>query len=285
MTTLTIQSEQLVEYFICQYSADPFRREPRNVGVIAHRDGKLAYRFVGETSTGIDRRRIRWIHDEDAYEQWVHFWTKAVTKPDWKSKLISSGKRNYFVIDGGLLAGSENDEMEKVVDYLFTVLVERDGLDPLIEEDDRPHSSKEFKAEVQNLFRANGLMANQKGAGRSPIYADRDLFGKKTPHRFAFVQSNGIKRPMEVFDFESSQTKHIIHHAGWARTAFEDVLDYEPTADPFALIRPPESLQKRDTFDHAAAMLRGCCTIIDVTNTRARESFIENCKMHAGLLL
>lgn len=285
MTTLTIQSEAAAEYVICQYMPDPFRREPRNVGVIVKHGGQVLHRFAGESTSGIDARRVRWIHDSQAYRQWVRFWTKNCTQQDWKERLLSSGKRHYYVIDGGCLLGSEQHEAEKVVDYLFAVLVDNAGLDQLLHDTVDNELNREFKVEVSALFRQQGLMSNQISSGHGAIFADRDLFGLTQPHRFAFVQFNGHKRPMELFDFDRTPRKTLEYHAGWARNAFLDVCKADQNVQPFALVAPPESIQKREAFDYAQGLLETVCEWVNLRDPRQSQEFINDCKRVAGLML
>jgi hypothetical protein len=48
-----------VQYWIAKNVEDPFRNEPRNVGVIARDAKDIAARFVGERDSGeIDRRLL-----------------------------------------------------------------------------------------------------------------------------------------------------------------------------------------------------------------------------------
>jgi hypothetical protein len=90
---------------------------------------------------------------------------------------------------------------------------------------------------------------------------------------------------MEVFDFEHSPQNHIELHAGWARSAFIDVLEEDTRAQPVAIITPPESLHKREVYEYASKLLVDCCQIVDLTRAACKDDFIADCKKHAGLLL
>lgn len=219
------QSEDLAEYFIFQYMPDPFRREPKNVGVAVHFRGEVQARFFARTAQStddkpaIDRRRTGRIKDPSTYAQWVKYWTKAIKQQNWKARLLESSKMQYTVIPGGQVGGVQDSGIEQVLEYLYNMLVEDNGFDVLVE-DERASSSIELRQEIQAVFTKEGLTASKKHSGRGQIYTDRDVFGTTGPFRFHFVQVNGAERPMEVFDFRRSPQRHLEYHIGWARTTW-----------------------------------------------------------------
>ena len=69
-----------VKYWLAQYTENPLRREPRNVGVIVENCVSRSARFLGEEhptdeiKTGIDGRYLRQIQFDKAYRSWVRRW-------------------------------------------------------------------------------------------------------------------------------------------------------------------------------------------------------------------
>ncbi len=112
-------SEMVADVAICQYVADPFRHESRNIGVISRVNGTFVSRFLGERDDIIDGRSAPFINDINAYKQWVKHWKKvcARSEDDWKEKLFRTGKSNYFVIDGGQLTNVDGSSTEAIIDY------------------------------------------------------------------------------------------------------------------------------------------------------------------------
>lgn len=258
---------------------DPFRREPRNVGVIARFGDTVAARFVGQAPNGeLDGRKIRFAKDPAAYRQWVAYWTNTASAKSWKDELIGSSKRNYLVVDGGNIANFI--DAEKAIDSLFSQLVS----DEIAENDGRPEVDKELKRKVHSLFRDSGLMSNQVGAGHAGIYSDKDLLGHKQFHRFTFVQVNGAKRPMEVFDFNRSARKNLERHAGWSKTAFLDIHEAGGEVHPFALMMPPTSASREDVYKYSRQILNEVCEFVDLSSNSETDAFLTDCRTAAGFL-
>ena len=126
---------------IVRYVADPVRNEPRNVGVIAWRDGQGAARFLGENEDGdLDGRRVsRLIEDWRAYDQWVTFWRERLsaanerpagrgTKPKASSVLesLADSTRGGFEIRLGAEAMVTGDQwnLDRMVREAFDRFVQ-----------------------------------------------------------------------------------------------------------------------------------------------------------------
>ena len=57
-----------VRGFSAQYVPDPFRQEPRNVGVFGVRDDRIVARFYGEVGNGTpDGRKLRMFARPDVF--------------------------------------------------------------------------------------------------------------------------------------------------------------------------------------------------------------------------
>lgn len=285
---MTIASEKVAEFMLCQYMGDAVRREPRNIGVIVVRDAEVACRFLGESPAGIDGRSLRFIRELDAYKQWVTYWKRLVSKNDQelRKELLSSGKRNYYVIPGGSVAGSESDELDYVCDYLFSTLVSQGGVDELDEDTDSVKSSKTLERIVATVFRDANILGDSSRM-RAPVYCDKDLMGINHFHRFAFAQTNGVVRGIEVFDFNSKKSKQLKHHAAWAKVAFTEVkkaMGSHSDVDMVSIVQPAERPEFKETEQYCIDMLQESCGICDWSDQRERESLVIKCRKSAGAL-
>jgi len=134
------------ELAVVRYIADPVRDEPKNVGVIAWRDGRGAARFLGETDAGdLDGRRVsRLIEDWRAFDQWVTFWraqlTAANAAPVRKRNGVTAAKflenladatRGGFELRLGAQAmvSGEQLDLERTVREAFERLVQSSVID------------------------------------------------------------------------------------------------------------------------------------------------------------
>jgi len=282
-----IQSEIACEYFICQYLADAFRREPRNVGVIVRRDQQVECLFAGETDSGVDGRKIGWIRDQNAYKQWVAFWKRQVERRDvnLEKRLLESGKTNYYVVSGGTLAGTSSDSLRYVCNYLFSTLVSFGGVDDL-EEADEEKSSPPLERMIASAFREAKIFGSVSRSS-SPVYKDKSIFGENKPHDFAFVQKSGVLRAMEVFDFNLAKSKALKYHAGWAKMAFEDVsrANQDKGLDMVSIFVPAESSIQREAQDYCLPLLEMCSNLCDWNNKSDKSALIKKCQKSAGFML
>ncbi len=285
---MTIASEKVAEFMLCQYMGDAVRREPRNIGVIVVRESDVACRFLGESQSGVDGRSLKFIRELDAYKQWVVHWKRLVSKndPELSKRLLSGGKRNYYVIPGGSLAGTEADDLNYVCDYLYSTLVSNGGVDEIDEEIDSIKSSKNLESIVATVFREANILGDSSRLN-APIYRDKDIMGANHFHRFAFVQKNGVVRGMEVFDFNTVKSKQLKHHAAWAKVAFDEVrkaMIAHAEVDMVSIVQPAIKPDYKETEQYCIDMLQGSCGICDWSNQRERESLVIKCAKSAGTM-
>ncbi len=285
---MTIASEKVAEFMLCQYMGDTVRREPRNIGVIVVRDSEVACRFLGESQTGIDGRSLKFIRELDAYKQWVVYWKRLIAKndPELSKRLLSSGKRNYYIIPGGSLAGTEADDLNYVCEYLYSTLVSNGGVDELDEDLNSIKSSKSLEGLVAAVFRDANILGDSSRMN-APVYRDKDLMGANHFHRFAFVQTNGVVRGMEVFDFNTVKSKQLKYHAAWAKVAFDEVkkaMGQHSDVDMVSIVQPAQRPEFKETEQYCIDMLQESCGIYDWSNQRERESLVIKCTKSAGAL-
>src|SRR3954454_1710704 len=105
-----------VDYWIAKYVDDPFRGEPRNVGVIVRSPaGTLLSRFVGEREDGtFDLRRLgqRFTHP-NLYRQWRDYWRESASRADFDA-LTHQSNNQFFVEKGGEVADTGDDPTSDV---------------------------------------------------------------------------------------------------------------------------------------------------------------------------
>lgn len=279
MRTLTIKSNQSAEFFLCQYVRDPFRQEPRNVGVIVRKNGEVACQFHGEhEDDGIDGRSLRGFEDPDNYRNWVRFWKRTAMRhsDNLAERLLGANREAFRVVIGGYLGDIGDDPLSTMVDFLFHSLVSESEFDQAIKTEEwETKPSIQLSKEIAWEFRELGLTDSIRVP--RPIYRNRDLIGATRPWRFEFVQMNGTYVPMEVLDFRRGSAKAIDRHASWTAKAFEDVVAAEtkPT-NPFAIVTPPSSSSTsamKDAYERAIPQILAAGTVVDWSTNK--KSFLE----------
>jgi hypothetical protein len=279
------------EYFICQYMPDVLRKEPRNVGVIVRWNEFAEARFIGESGDeDIDGRGLSWIRDLGAYKEWVKHWKKiAAGDPSvMEERLLRSGKSHYFVVEGGFVSATDTS-ITNLCSFLFSTIVSRGGIDAFNTEIDEPVPPRaQLKRIVSKVFRKEGIL----GAGarvRFPVMEDQDVIGSTKPHRFTFAQTtDSLIRPIELIDIEHGSVDQIRFHAGWTKTAFDDVFHRhkEQRFDPIAIVVPATSSSRLELNDYCFGIVESSSArVIDWTNEKDKFELVNDCKRDSGLLI
>src|SRR5579871_2931405 len=108
-----------MRYLIAQYVADPFRQEPRNVGVFVDDGVTTKARFVAETDSGqYDGRKLRGFAYPDVYRQWVDYWRSTIAEMSLDA-IADAGSANFRVVTGGELTGEAPYSIDDATNYLY----------------------------------------------------------------------------------------------------------------------------------------------------------------------
>ena len=272
-------------YWIAKYVDDPFRNEPRNVGVIVEVNGALAARFFGEREDGVfDARKIRtkFLYP-NVYSQWRDFWREKVRERDIPS-ILKGTTQNFYVEAGGEVTDIGSDNSGDVCHFLYTLLVGSGALEAFDwkDADDSDIDLAEditlaFK-EIDVLATASNELFNQ---GRHPVIKNKDIPGEHVVHTPSFSQQNGALYIFEHINLSSSHINKAKERAGWMAYMFEDIKSVTPTAKTFSLVRP-ERESGADQIEYAKTILRGDSTIINWSDENERGIFLQERKQVAA---
>lgn len=267
-----------VHYWICQHIADPFRREPRNVGVIVRKEGTMGARFFGQNRAGeLDGRTLRGRPDADAYRQWVRFWTRAVDRQDLES-ILQAGGSHYQVVDGGDVTDTGEDHVLKVVKYLFEALVSEGGFSEALNPDPAT-ATRRLEREVSHSFRVMRLLSSRGPELDLPHpieYKAVDVSGKsEVAYTPTFVQQNGKLSVFEPIDLTSPKRALIEDRAGNLAYMFDDIREARHDLEPIALVRAePNDLENR-SVRIALRKLENEAQVIFWNVEEARDEFLR----------
>jgi hypothetical protein len=93
------------QYWLARYVEDPFRNEPKNIGVIVHSGEVVAARFVGEGDDNkLDGRSIKKFAYPNVYTQWHDYWRSKLT-PSELPEIVASATTNFFFFHSGWRRG------------------------------------------------------------------------------------------------------------------------------------------------------------------------------------
>lgn len=268
----------IVDYWICQHIPDPFRREPRNVGVVASKAGKMAARFLGENRAGeLDGRSLRGRPDADAYRQWVRFWKGAVDRKDLDS-LLQAGGSHYRVIVGGQVTDTDDDSVLKVVKYLFDALVSEGGFSEALNPDPAT-ATRRLEIEVSKQFRELHLIGNagpEPGLPHPIHYKSVPVLGNsEIDYIPTFVQQNGRLSLFEPLDLTSPKRALLEDRAGKIAYMFDDIRDKRPDMESISLVRADADDLENKNVKLALRMLNQESEVIFWNNDESRERFIQ----------
>ena len=269
-------------YWVAKHTPDPFRAEPRNVGIVVELNGKMVARFIGENPDApgvLDGRSLRAFQFPNVYRQWVQFWRDAVSSKDI-NRIISGNKVHFGVVDGGHVSDTGSDSAEQVCNFLFALLVSDAGGEAFFEPD-AVESSKELalKAQLEEAFLEMQVL--QVGAPHElplvehPVLEDFEVVGEHATHIPSFSQRNGHLFIYEVVDLTGRRPRHITDRAGWAAYMFSDVRAREHNLEAYSVIRLQENAADQQSLDYAKAMLTAESSLVNWSDVRERGRFLE----------
>jgi hypothetical protein len=275
------------KYWICQHIPDPFRNEPRNVGVIVQFSDEKAGRFFGEISPEqIDGRKLsKWAHG-DVYRQWVAYWRRELPVQTIDCLIATSGS-NYRVVEGGEVTDIGSDSIDSVLGYLYGLLVEG-GFAEVFEEDkdSSDKAAASLEDEIEKEFSGLRILARESSAPvRHPIRRNQPISGSRVlQHRPAFSQNNGTLYVVESVDFASSQKKRARDKAGWSAYMFRDIREAHPGAVAMTIVRVKDEDQSNDDVHSGLLCLESEGQIINWSRDIERKSFLSQRQMIANQL-
>ncbi len=265
------------KYWIAQYIADVFRKEPRNIGVIVQLAEDTTSRFFGVSGEGkIDGRKTQGFKYPDVYRQWVQFWQSEL-KTSGPDRCMEANASHYRIISGGSVDDIDASSIDEVANYLFAVLVSPGGL---IEALDGPgavdRTETAFADVVAEAFTDQSILeANQPLLVRHPIRRNVPVVGKiGVAHKPSFVQQNGSLAIIEVVDFSIPQKRFARDHAGWTAFMIGDLQGTHPDLEPFAVVKTGETVGEE--VRNGLVILENKATVVDWQNDSERNAFIES---------
>lgn len=271
------------DYFIVQIIEDLFRREPRNIGVLVRKEGRISARFVGQVTEdgGIDKRQVRFLSNADVYVQWVDHWKNMIGSGQTIDAIIKNTYGNYSVVPAGIVSDTDSDSPDAIAGYLFSLLVSKDGLiEALGDQEELPESAS---AKLKNLLAEEFEKAEIISTASSrafvphPVEKDPIIYGRSTSHTAAYAQNNGEHVVMETVDFTTPRKAYAKDHAGWAAFMFSDIRAAHRKIKPVAIIRARTSDVDDPKVKYGMSMLAKTATsVVNWAIEAERDQFIRD---------
>jgi hypothetical protein len=286
-----------VNYWLAQYTEDPLRREPRNIGVIVENCVNKSARFLGEDSptddviTGIDGRRLRQILFDGAYKSWVRKWRLHAFRSDGGVVGVENHYNDSFkVIPGGSMIAEDYDNVLGLTDYLFNTLVYDDfneALESIGQGVELEPTSLKLVDSVDEAFYEKGFIvdAGQEEKARangfiSPVVRKPLLKGGTIDYTLDMMQKDFVKRElwiMQAVDFSTRNKSNIQRNAGYSAFVSSDIKKANDNVRDIAII----NMTQKDKEDYKAVrdglkvLEENMYRIVNWTIPSEREAFIE----------
>ena len=271
-------------YWIAKYVDDPFRKEPRNVGVIVEANGATVARFFGEREDGVfDARRIRskFVYP-NVYSQWRDFWREKIKERDIAS-IIKGTTANFYVEVGGEVSDVGSDNSGEICSFLYTLLVGSGAIEAF-EWKDVDDGDVDLAEDITVALKEFGVLATANdllNRGRHPVVRSRDVLGATVTHTPSFSQQNGVLYVFEHINLSSSHINKAKERAGWMAYMFEDIKRVSKDAKTYSLVRPEEE-NGVDQIEYAKSILRGDSTLVNWSDDDERGKFLQERKQIAA---
>jgi hypothetical protein len=274
----------VARYLILQHLPDPFRREPRNVGVVVAKGEATAARFYGENALGeLDGRRLRSFDYPDVYRQWVDFWKRTLHKAETPEAafdhLLQSGKSHFVVVPGGEVTDTANDSADQIAHYLYSLLVSDGGLtEALGANEDVAVIGASFQSDVGAALAQAGILAHDefvstvKHPVRSKIVITGHSFDQYRP---TFTQENGSLYVMEPVDLTMRNKQSAKNLAGMTAYMFIDIQKAHRNTQPISLVRYQAQDEELEPVRLALSILRNESDLVDWGDAAQRERFLR----------
>lgn len=115
-------------WYLVKYMQDPFRAEPRNIGVVVVGEDEAGARFIGEVDGRFDGRKVKGVvSSAEVLRSWINYLRTHLQKGTFEKVLTSLSRRSLdnYVIEprGTLLEIGTPEDLIHAVDTLFVELV------------------------------------------------------------------------------------------------------------------------------------------------------------------
>ena len=264
-------------YWVAKHVPDPFRGEPRNVGVIVSSKGRTASRFIGEKDDGhIDGRVAKAFAYPDVYRQWVTYWKGQLSRGEIAT-IEKAATAHFYIQAGGEVSDVGSDTSEQVCQFLFSLLVSNSTIIDTFKDDDQEtdiaQKPKLFD-EIEDAFADRHILANGALASvRHPVLTGYEVRGTNTVHRPAFVQKNGKLFVYEVIDF--TQRRYIKERSGFVAYMFSDIRDADSALDAYTLVKFSDDMALGEARIYARDMLTAESTVVNWADANERRAFLD----------
>lgn len=262
-------------YWIAKYVDDPFRNEPRNVGVIVQVNGVLSSRFFGEKDDGtLDGRKIvSKFSYPNVYSQWHGFWRSKVRSGDIQA-IINGKTVNYYVQEGGEVSDIGADTAGEVCQFLYSLLVGAGAVEAF-DWTEAEENEVDLASDIAGAFAELHVLAG--GAqlfARHPVVKAQNITGRHVTHTPSFSQRNGALYVFEHIDLSNRKINKTKERAGWMAYMFADIHDTHHNFGAYSIVRP-ERDSGAEQIQYAKAVLEGESTLVNWANDNERNRFLE----------
>jgi hypothetical protein len=266
------------QYWIAKYVEDPFRNEPRNVGIVVSGADGLSARFAGEREDGtVDGRRLQSFKYAEVYKQWIQYWREQI-KAENIGAITAATTPNYYVTKGGEVSDTGADGADAICKFLYGLLVSDTPVMEAFELAIEGDTERQLLQDVSATFSEWDILADHPSLTiRHPIRRKQPVRGFHATHEPSFSQKNGKLYVFEPIDFNSQKPKLLRERAGFMAYMFTDIRQAQPGGglEAYSIVRPKEG-DENDAIEYARTMLSGESQIINWADKDVQNQFLRN---------
>jgi len=266
-------------YWIVQHIPDVFRNEPRNIGVIVSNGDSTRAKFFGEDENGqLDGRKLKSLPYPEVYRQWVSYWRRELLNDFEDMEKFTIG--NYRLMRSGEVEDIGSDNLDEVLEYLYTVLVSDGAITEALQPREVTETTSLYlELEVAKHFtELNILDQNVEIPLAHPILRNAPVQGTAVTHHPAFSQRNGRLYVMETADLTSIKRKQSRDHAGFVAYMFRDIKEISSNTERFSIVRVTEEDLSIEEVKYSMNSLRNESEVINWLKENERTNFLQECQ-------
>ena len=258
-------------YYLVQHIPNPFRREPKNVGLIVHKGADVAARFLGEIQPGtIDHRKIKGFESPGLYEQWIEYWRFELRAGMDGIKSISQNVQGHFRLCPPTEVESVNgDAAQDILSRLYPALVgERQG-----------GAALRLQDTIAKAFESLKILSEDRGFAevRHPVKQNVPVMGTRVPHRPSFIQEyKDDFYVMQAIDSHKPARARMI--AGYAAHMYLDLAKSAPDRHviPISIVRGIDHLNPEARREFIEVLSDASSRIVNWDYEPEQKGFLEH---------
>lgn len=273
-----------VQCWIVQFIADPFRQEPKNIGVFVDINGRKLPFFLGQSNMGdsVSQFKSKAIEANDgppvkAYYCWIDYWHECLAENKWE-QILATQANNFKIIDNGTIAFQDDVKDSEILAYTYNRFVDKKS------QKRKQSKSSNIERRVDRIFKSEHLLEKDLSRGiLYPVEKQRKFHVKEIDYAPTYSQEHEKINIYEVFNFNMKKnfTQFLLKGQLASLSLSEMSEQYQKQVYGYALASGIDDLEKKGPKRECYELLKNQMTLLNIEEEDTLEDFIQLCNATA----